>query len=137
MKTYTVYTDGSCKPNPGTGGYAVLILRDSSVLQEFYEGEQDTTNNRMELKAVIKAMELLPEEAHAAIISDSKYVVNSINRGYKRNVNKDLWLEYDRLVGDKKQHITMLWVKGHSNNRYNERVDQLAQLAAAKERDNG
>jgi ribonuclease HI len=125
-----VYTDGACKPNPGTGGYAVVITREGEIQEEFAEGADDTTNNRMELSAVIKAMELLPKKSNAIIVSDSKYVVNTITKGWARNANKDLWHDFNVVQQERRQNIIWWWEKGHAGNRGNERADELAQKAA-------
>jgi ribonuclease HI len=131
MSIYTVFTDGACKPNPGTGGYSVVILKDGEDHEEFAEGVEDTTNNRMELRAVIKAMELLPIGSNAMIISDSKYVIDTITKEWARNANKDLWTDFNEVLETRQQTIAWWWEKGHAGNKGNERADVLAQRAAA------
>ena len=141
----TIYTDGSCLGNPGPGGYGAVITT-AEVSQEISEGYQLTTNNRMEILAVIKALETLPQISSVDVYSDSKYVVDAITKGWasrwrsngwmrnrkERAINPDLW---ERLLNLCSQHIVKIkWVKGHSGDQYNERCDCLA-VAAAKGND--
>ena len=143
MSAIKIYTDGSCKPNPGVGGFAVVVTYDGDKVMELSGSDESTTNNRMELSAMIIAVRILKEDRDAFIYSDSKYVVNSINRGYKRNKNKDLWELFDEAAAETDCIISYKWVKGHAGNKHNERADELAQQAAnqlkqkMKERDNG
>lgn len=136
-----IYTDGSCLKNPGNGGFAVCILF-SEGRELFSQSERNTTNNRMELKSVILAFEKTQHvSSKIQIHSDSLYVVNGFNEWmegwYKKSwtrsgkplLNKDLWqilLEYKR----KNPNYSLHWVKGHSNNFYNDLVDQEANKAA-------
>lgn len=134
-ETYSIYTDGSCIGNPGPGGWAYLLL--NSGLKEVHfasGGETSTTNNRMEMLALIKALEYLDSQrskynsAEFNIFSDSNLLVQTINSGWKKKANLDLWLQIDQLLP--KFNFKMYWVKAHHLNIYNNRVDQLAREAA-------
>jgi len=133
-----IYTDGSSRGNPGPGGYGA-ILKWGSVEKELSQGYRRTTNNRMELMAVIDALQALNKEGIAlTIYSDSQYVVKAVEQGWLKNwiatdfkggkKNKDLWTLYYEL--SKKFKIKFVWVKGHANNAYNNRCDILATTAA-------
>lgn len=145
----TLYTDGACSGNPGIGGYgAILVHIDANGIKhekEFSEGYQMTTNNQMELLAVIVGLEALKKPCKVKIISDSKYVVDSIEKGWLNNwvakgwkkagnkpvPNSDLW---KRLIFAKEKHdIELEWIKGHAGHEYNERCDKLAVAAYKKE----
>jgi len=118
-----IYTDGSCLSNPGPGGWAAIVLDDESktILKG---GENNTTNNRMEIMAVISGLESVSNDDDVKIYSDSKYVINSITLGWKRKVNLDLWELLDQqLIG---KNVEWQWVKGHSGDKYNEEADQIA-----------
>ena len=146
LKTNAViYTDGSCLGNPGPGGYGAVITT-TEKYEEISAGYQLTTNNRMEILAVIKALETLPKTSTVDVHSDSKYVVDAITKGWasrwrsnnwmrnkrERAINPDLW---ERLLDLCNQHIvTIKWVKGHSGDQSNERCDYLA-VSAAKGHD--
>jgi ribonuclease HI len=129
----TVYTDGAAKGNPGPGGYGIVLMS-GEYYKELAEGFRLTTNNRMELMAVIVALELLKiPNSTVTIFSDSKYVVDAvekkwingwIKRNWKNVKNPDLWKRY--LEISKKHQIRFQWVKGHAGNTYNERCDVLA-----------
>jgi ribonuclease HI len=139
-KQIEVHTDGACLGNPGPGGWAAL-LRWREVERELVGGEPDTTNNRMELMAAIAALEALREPCNVILTTDSQYVrqgildwlANWIRRGWKTAggdpvKNRDLW---ERLQAAAAPHaIDWRWVKGHNGHPENERVDQLARLAA-------
>ena len=136
-----MYTDGASRGNPGPGGYGVVLLAGSNK-KELSGGFKKTTNNRMELLAVIAGLEALKKQGlHIVIYSDSKYVVDSVEKGWLNTwlatnfkggkKNKDLWLRYYHL--SKNQFIRFVWVKGHADNPYNNRCDELATAAA----DNG
>ncbi len=125
-----IHTDGSCLGNPGAGGYAAIICC-KGYEKVISGGEQETTNNRMELTAVIEALSSLKAPSEVIVYSDSEYVVNSITRGWKRNRNHDLWNQYDAVTGS--QNIVSLRFvheKGHAGNEYNERCDTIAKKEA-------
>jgi len=136
-----IYTDGASSGNPGPGGYGV-ILRSGQHYKELSAGYRKTTNNRMELLAVIKALEALKNLNQTVTIhSDSKYVIDAIEKrwvhgwvakGFKDKKNKDLWLRYLEL--SKLHRINFVWVRGHNGHPENERCDQLA-VAASKQKD--
>ncbi len=140
MKTVEIYTDGACSGNPGAGGYGALLLY-GSAKKELSAGYRMTTNNRMEMLAVIKALEALKEPCHVVLYSDSKYVVDAITKGWvtkwkqngwQRNKkekasNVDLW--EDMLKQLERHDVTFQWVKGHADNPGNERCDTLAREA--------
>jgi len=119
-----IYTDGACSVNPGIGGWGAVLIYESGVEKEIYGSEIETTNNRMEITAVIKSLEELADEQDIKIYSDSTYVINTITKNWKRNANNDLWDTLDKLLSDKK--VVWQWVKGHSGNKYNEIADKLA-----------
>jgi ribonuclease HI len=118
-----IYTDGSCSPNPGKGGWAFIALLDG---YEFHvNGKNDwTTNNVMEMTAVIEALKEFSTQKRFKIFSDSQYVINCATGKWKRNKNIDLWAEYD--LYSKGKMVTFQWVKGHNGDHYNELVDKLA-----------
>ena len=133
-----VSTDGACKGNPGQGGWGALIL-ENDVKREIYGGESNTTNNRMELMAVIRALELLKEQNDITVFTDSTYVQKGISEwiiNWKRNgwkssnkksvKNKDLWVELDNL--NDLMSVKWQWIKGHAGHSGNERADYLANL---------
>lgn len=122
-QTITAYTDGSCNPNPGRGGWGYIIIENNKEIESAYGGEDDTTNNLMEMTAVIKALEKFPN-ANMKIYTDSQYVINGATGAWKLNKNLDLW---DRLKElSKNRKIEYVWVRGHDGNKFNEKVDQLA-----------
>ena len=134
-----IFTDGACKGNPGVGGWGVLI-KSSNYINELKGYEQLTTNNRMELIAVIEGIKSIEKNANIEITTDSKYVKNGINlwiNNWKKNdwktsskkpvKNKELWLDLDKLVQN--YNIEWKWVKGHSGHPGPERADQLANAA--------
>ncbi|MFW6281847.1 MAG: ribonuclease HI [bacterium] len=136
-KTY-LYTDGACSGNPGPGGYAALIINGDNEY-EISGYEPDTTNNQMEMKAVIEGLKEIKIGSEVKLISDSNYVLNGLQNWIynwkKRNwktasnkpvKNKELWMELDELTS--KFNIDYIKVKGHSGNKYNERVDSIARL---------
>ena len=140
-KKVTIYTDGACSGNPGPGGWGVLIV-DGEKTSELFGGESDTTNNRMELIAVIKALESVPKESEITLYTDSLYVKNGItqwiNNWLKNNwrnsdrklvKNQDLWKRLLEVSKDRK--IAWQWVRGHDGNKFNERVDALARKGCA------
>jgi len=131
--TVVIYTDGAARGNPGPGGYGVVLLY-KGHRKELSAGYKNTTNNRMELLAVIVGLEALKrKDLKVKIYSDSKYVVDAINKkwvweweskGFKKKKNPDLWKRYLKL--HPKFELTFCWVKGHANIPENERCDQLA-----------
>ena len=137
----SIYTDGACSGNPGVGGWGVVILNLSTKPIFLNGGERNTTNNRMELTAAIKALEYLEYDNILKINTDSNYLKNGINswilkwkndnwlNSKKEPVkNKDLWIELDQLT--KSKNISWQWVKAHQDNNYNNLVDNLAREAA-------
>lgn len=136
-----IYTDGSSRGNPGPGGYGTIIeLVGSNYKKEFYEGFRLTTNNRMELLAVIVGLEKLTKpQMSVLVISDSKYVVDAVEKNwvfgwekkaFKDKKNPDLWKRFLKIY---RQHqVSFKWVKGHNNHPQNERCDQLAVYAATQ-----
>lgn len=136
-KQILLFTDGAAKGNPGPGGYGV-VLKFGKHQKELSEGFKETTNNRMELLAVIAGLEALTSNSHpVAIYSDSKYVVDAINKGwlskwvktgFKKKKNIDLWQRF--LPLQKKYDLSFHWIKGHAGHPENERCDELAVLAS-------
>lgn len=131
-----IYTDGAAKGNPGNGGYGAVLMYGQHK-KEISEGFVRTTNNRMELLAVIVALETLTRPVNVTVYSDSKYVVDSVEKkwvfgwekkNFKDKKNVDLWKRF--LVIYKKHTVKFVWVKGHAGNPMNERCDQLAVAAA-------
>ena len=118
-----IYTDGACQDNQGPGGWGAVIEQDGGS-RELSGREEKTTNNRMELMAAIKGLEATPEGAEVTIHSDSRYLINTMTKGWKRNVNTDLWERLDRLAADRK--VAWRWVRGHAGHPQNERADMLA-----------
>lgn len=126
-----IYTDGSCLGNPGRGGWGVIVQYNGEET-ELAGHEDGTTNNRMEVTAAIKGMEVTPEGSMITLYSDSKYLVNTMTRGWKRNANADLWALLDTLVAQRT--VTWEWVRGHAGHPENERVDKLASNMASTSR---
>ncbi|MCR5166768.1 MAG: ribonuclease HI [Oscillospiraceae bacterium] len=137
MTAVEIYTDGACSGNPGPGGYGA-ILRCGGREKEISGGEKATTNNRMELTAVIKALEALKYPCKVTLTTDSAYVCNSINKGWAVSWQKNGWIKSDKkpaLNADlwekclellKIHDVTLVWVKGHNGHPENERCDKLA-----------
>ena len=136
MKKVLIYTDGACSGNPGPGGWGA-ILKYGEVEKEFSGGEDLTTNNRMELTAAIKALSALKEPCIVDLYSDSKYLIDSFDKGWvyswqklgfkkkgKDVPNTDLWIKLLELF--KIHQVNLIWVKGHAENEYNNRCDKLA-----------
>lgn len=131
-----VYTDGGCEPNPGPGGWGAVWVRDDTVIEERSGHDPDTTNNRMELRALIEAVRMLPEGTPATIFSDSNLAVQTINawakgwkaRGWKRKTgpvqNLDLVRELYELF-ESRPDLRLEWIKAHVGHRWNERADAL------------
>ena len=143
MKAVTVYTDGACSGNPGPGGWGAVLLY-GSHRKEISGGAPATTNNRMELTAVIEALKLLKEPCQVALYSDSKYVIDALEKGWawgwkrrgwvksdkKPALNPDLWEELLQLTQTHK--LEYHWVKGHASNPLNNRCDELAVAESQK-----
>ena len=138
MKHFTIYTDGACSNNPGPGGYGVVITNHKNFVKELSGSYKLTTNNRMELMAVIKGLEFFKEPSKIIVCSDSKYIIDAVNQGWLdrwnnnnwyrngRDIvkNKDLWKS---LLGVLHGHsVKFVWIKGHSGDKLNERCDKLA-----------
>lgn len=140
MKKVVIYTDGACSGNPGPGGWGTILMCDG-IKKEISGGKKDTTNNVMEITAVIEGLKLLKYPCEVEIYSDSAYVVNAFNQhwidGWKKNgwknsskeevKNRDLWEELDKLTNI--HTVTFIKVKGHSDNELNNRCDELARNA--------
>jgi ribonuclease HI len=137
MKKVTIYTDGGCSPNPGPGGYGIVLIF-GEHRREISGGFRKTTNNRMELTAAIRGLQALKEPCHVTLYSDSQYVVNGISKGWAKRwkskgwvlsdkrpaENVDLWEELLRLCD--MHMVGFEWVRGHSGNSENECCDRLA-----------
>ncbi|HSD15491.1 MAG TPA: ribonuclease H [Flavobacterium sp.] len=145
MKSYEVhiYTDGASKGNPGPAGYGVIMeMVGTPYKKEFYEGFRLSTNNRMELLAVIVGLEKLKKQGTSVLVtSDSKYVVDSVLKGWvfgweKKNFtgkkNPDLWIRFLKVY--RKHQVDFRWIKGHSSHPQNERCDALAVMASQQEK---
>ncbi len=145
MEEVTVYTDGACEGNPGPGGYAAIIDRNGKRT-EITGSERQTTNNRMELLAVITALRALEEPSSVRVVTDSQYVANGMKswihswqrKGWKTASgtpvkNRDLWQELDALAG--RHRVRWEWVRGHKGHPENERADALARAAIRESND--
>ena len=137
---YIIYTDGACSGNPGPGGWGAVIFDEKNKQNNISGRVKETTNNRMELIAPIMALKKIESKSDVVIFTDSTYVKNGItewivkwkDNGWKNSSkkpvkNKDLWVKLDNLC--QKNKITWKWVKGHSNNKYNNLADELATQA--------
>ena len=143
LKTVTIYTDGACAGNPGPGGWAAILMF-GDVKREFSGGEANTTNNRMELRAVIEALVLLREPCRVELYSDSKYVIDALEKGWAKGWQKRGWMKADKtpalnpdlwkalLLLTDKHEMHYHWVKGHADNEYNKRCDKLAVAQSQK-----
>lgn len=137
MKHVEIYTDGACRNNPGRGGWGAILVYGGREKQ-LSGGEAETTNNRMELSAVIAALSALREPCKVTLTTDSQYVVNAIEKGWLESWRKNNWKKSDKskvlnvdlweqLVGLLEEHeVEFVWVKGHNGHPYNERCDELA-----------
>ena len=137
MKHIDIYTDGACRGNPGAGGWGAILVY-GSVEKELSGGERETTNNRMELTAVISALRALREPCEVTLTTDSKYVSDAVTKGWALSwrdkgwrkadrspaLNADLWAELLELL--ERHKVTFIWVRGHNGHPYNERCDVLA-----------
>ena len=143
MKTVTVYTDGACSGNPGPGGWGAILMYGEHK-KELSGGEANTTNNRMELTAVIAALEALREPCVVELYSDSMYVIDALQKGWAESWQKKGWIKSDKkpalnpdlwetlLKLCKNHHMQYHWVKGHSTNPYNNRCDEMAVAESQK-----
>jgi len=142
MKQITIYTDGACSGNPGPGGWGA-ILQYQDTLREISGGEKETTNNRMELLGAINALSALKEPCEVSLYTDSQYVAKAINEGWLKGwkaknwkrkdgdlKNVDLWQQLDRLLSI--HSVKFFWVKGHADNKFNNRCDELAVIERDK-----
>lgn len=145
MNKIIIYTDGACKGNPGPGGWGVILRSAGHVEKELFGGEALTTNNRMEMTAVIEALSALKRPCDIALYIDSKYVLQGITewlpgwkaKGWKTAAkqpvkNVDLWQKLDALVNMSGHTIEWCWVKGHAGDPGNERADALANMGVLK-----
>ena len=144
MKSVQLYTDGACSGNPGAGGYGAILIY-KGIEKELSGGERETTNNRMEIYAVIVGLRCLREPCEVTVYSDSAYTVNAFNEGWifgwmkngwkkadnKPVLNTELWQELYSLT--QKHKVRFVKVKGHADNVYNNRCDALARAAIKKE----
>jgi ribonuclease HI len=138
MKQVIIYTDGAAKGNPGPGGFGVVMIY-GTHRKEISQGFKYTTNNRMELLSVIVGLEALTKSPlPVTVYSDSKYVVDAVEKGwlfgwektdFKKKKNPDLWKRFLKIY--QKHHVKFVWIKGHSNNKENERCDVLAVAASS------
>lgn len=143
MKKVTIYTDGACSGNPGPGGWGAILMCDDTK-KEISGAQADTTNNIMEITAVLEALKLLKFECEVEVYSDSAYVVNAFNQGWIENWKKNNWKTaskapvknrelWEQLYDFTQKHkIKFIKVKGHSDNKYNNRCDFLATTAIQK-----
>ena len=140
---YKIYTDGACSGNPGPGGWAAIIIVNNEIKDMFSGNEKNTTNNQMELMAPIKAIQKFKKKSEISIFTDSTYVRDGITnwiKQWEKNgwktaskkpvKNKDLWKKLKNLSS--KHSIKWIWIKGHSQDKYNNLVDELAQGAIKK-----
>lgn len=137
MKKVEIYTDGACRNNPGRGGWGAILVY-AGREKELSGGEKLTTNNRMELSAVIAALSALKEDCEVTLTTDSQYVVNAIEKGWLNSWKNNGWRKSDKshvqnvdlweqLIGLLDRHkVSFVWVKGHNGHPYNERCDVLA-----------
>ncbi len=134
-KKIEIYTDGSCKGNPGPGGWAAILLEEGAKKPfKILKGrEQSTTNNRMEMMAVIEALHFLQQQHlqnhDITLYSDSNLVIQTLLQGWKKKANRDLWEELDGL--NEEFDINYSWIKGHAKNKWNNECDKIAQKEAA------
>ena len=137
MKHVDIYTDGACRGNPGKGGWGAILIYGNNK-KEMSGGERQTTNNRMELMAAIEALTVLKEPCEVTLTSDSKYLVDAIEKGWLDSWRKNGWRKSDRsevlnvdlwqrlIVQLERHKVSFVWVHGHMGHEYNERCDVLA-----------
>ena len=143
MKEVSIYTDGACSGNPGPGGWAA-ILRYKGQEKVLSGGERETTNNRMELTAALRALEALKEPCRVTLKSDSRYLVDAVTKGWARSWRAKGWMRnakeparnpelWEALLQQLEKHeVQFLWVKGHAEDPYNDRCDKLAVAESKK-----
>lgn len=132
---YYVITDGSCLGNPGPGGYCAIIKNNNE--KDIVTGSvEHTTNQRMEIQAVIAGLQKVPKNQEVTVSTDSMYVIGTMTKGWKKRTNNDLWTQLDALV-QQQASIQWLWVEGHSGHPDNEEANRLAQLEAANRKNKG
>ena len=143
MKHIDLYTDGACSGNPGPGGWGCVLIY-KGVEKELSGGEAETTNNRMELLAVINGLEALKESCSVTLYSDSKYVIDALQLGWAQKWRVNGWMRnkkesaknpelWERLLNLCQKHeMTYVWVKGHAENEYNNRCDKMAVAESKK-----
>ena len=132
---FQIYTDGSCIGNPGPGGWGFIIHKNGEEVAAESGSDKDTTNNRMEMMAIIQALDWLhknekPADASIEVKSDSNLIIQTINQGWKKKANTDLWAQIDKLRAW--LNIKWTWVKAHADDDLNNRVDEMAFKAANK-----
>ncbi len=137
MKKVEIYTDGACSGNPGAGGWGTILVYNGHE-KELSGGESDTTNNRMEMRAVIEGLKALKEPCEVTLTSDSQYVCNAITKGWAKSWKKNNWIKSDKTQAKNSDlweeilklldihKVNIVWVKGHDGHPYNERCDKLA-----------
>lgn len=124
-----VYTDGAYSSSRNQGGLGIVFIKDDKVIAKFSKTYKNTTNNRMELMAVIIALQSIKDENEITIYSDSMYVIGTATQGWKRKKNLDLWEKYDAVI-DSFKTVTFKHVKGHSTNMFNNLCDEMAVAAS-------
>ena len=137
MKKVEIYTDGACSGNPGAGGWGTILVFNGHE-KELSGGEADTTNNRMEMMAVIEGLKALKEPCEVTLTSDSQYVCNAITKGWAKGWKKNNWIKSDKTQAKNPDlweeilelldvhKVNVVWVRGHNGHPYNERCDKLA-----------
>ena len=118
-----IYTDGACSGNPGPGGWGAIVIDDGNK-RVLRGGDDPTTNNRMEMLAVIEGLRSLPKSSQVTVHTDSTYVINTMTKGWKRKANQDLWADLDQQVNE--HRVSWQWVRGHSGHVLNEEADSVA-----------
>lgn len=143
MRKVEIYTDGACSGNPGAGGWGTILVYNGHE-KELSGGEANTTNNRMEIMAVIKGLKALKEPCEVTLTSDSQYVCNAITKGWAKSWKKNNWIKSDKTQAKNADlweellklldvhKVNIVWVRGHNGHPYNERCDKLAVEQAKK-----
>lgn len=131
MSKVLIWVDGGCDPNPGVGGWGV-VLKSGEHSKELYGGESDSTNNRMEITAAIMGLRALKFPCDVVLHSDSQYVINTMSKGWKRRTNLDLWQQLDDAAAP--HTVEWVWVRGHVGNVENERAHDLSMLGIREAR---